>query len=454
MEDVADDGRMSGFESLMWTLDGDERLSSTVANLTLLDQAPDWERLTRRLARAAAVVPRLRQRVEAPPTLIGPPRWCDVSDFQLSDHVRRIRLTGRRSRRALLDRVMELFAEPLDRDRPLWDFVVIEGLPDGRAAMLQRIHHSLTDGEGGLRLSLEFIDLDRDAPEPEPLEPPPPTVENELPFAAIARLGWDLASSTTRAAVSGVTKPGDLLRSTRSALEVTRSTLRQASVAEHRLSPLWTERSLERRLDIFEVPLADVKAAAKRLGGSVNDAFVTAAAHAAGVVHREAGQEVDGLRMAMPISTRDGGGMANQFSPSQTVVPCGEMPIAERFALVHEALAQTRAEPAVGAADGVAAAASLLPAPLLRGIGYRMASSVDFVTSNMRAAPFDVYLAGALMTGNYPIGPLAGTAFNMTTMSYRGQLCIGVVTDRAAIPDADGLVRALRQAFKAVVRAR
>jgi WS/DGAT/MGAT family acyltransferase len=349
---------------------------------------------------------------------------------------------------------MEIFAEPLHRERPLWDFVVIEGLPEGRAAMVQRIHHTLTDGEGGLRLSMEFIDLQRDAPEPEPLAPAAPVIDEEPPMTAIARLGWDLASSTARAAVSSVAHPSELLRSTRSALDVTRSTLRQARIGEQRLSTLWTERSLQRRLDIFDVPLADVKAAANRLGGSVNDAFVTAAAEAAGVVHRNAGHAVDGLRMAMPISTRSSGRMGNQFAPSQTVVPAGDMPLAERFGIVHELLAQTRSEPALTAADGLAGAANLLPAPLLREIGYRVASTVDFVTSNMRAAPFDVYLGGALMTGNYPIGPLAGTAFNMTTMSYRGQLCIGVVTDPAAVPDGDGLVRELRIAFRAIVRAR
>jgi hypothetical protein len=130
------------------------------------------------------------------------------------------------------------------------------------------------------------------------------------------------------------------------------------------------------------------------------------------------------------------------------------MPLSERFAAIHDLLGRTRAEPAVAATDGLAGAVNLLPPPLLREIGYRLASTVDFVTSNMRAAPFPVYLAGAEMTGNYPIGPLAGTAFNMTTMSYRGRLCIGVVSDPAAVTDPQSLVRELQRAFRAVIRAR
>ena len=448
---------MSDFESLMWTLDGDARLSSTVANLSLLDQAPDWDRLTRRLARAAIAFERLHQRVEEAPGRLGPPRWVDDPDFELSNHLRRVRLKGSRSRRALLDLAMEIFSEPFDRTRPLWDFVVIEGLPQGRAAMLQRIHHTLTDGEGGLRLSMEFIDLERDAPEPPPLDPRPapgPDV-GDTPLVALARFGWDRVTATARTAAASVTNPAELVRTTRSALDVTRSTLRQARFTDHHLSPLWTERSLERRLHLLEVPLAGLKDAASRLGGSVNDAFVTAAAEAAGAVHRAGGQPVDELRMAMPISTRQGrdtGG--NQFSPSQSVVPCGEMSITDRFERVHEVLATTRAEPAITATDGLAGAVNLLPPPLLREIGFRLASTVDFVTSNMRAAPFDVYLAGAKMTGNYPIGPLAGTAFNMTTMSYCGQLCIGLVTDPAAIGDPEALVAELERAFDELLSTR
>lgn len=444
-------GRMSEFESLMWTLDGDERLSSTVANLTMLDCAPDWDRLAARLRRASVVVERLHQRVVTSPGGMVPPRWENDPDFDLSRHLRRERLGKHNGKRALLDRVMEIFATPFDRERPLWEFVVIEGLPNGRAAMLQRIHHSLTDGEGGLRISAEFIDVARDAAPPPDVAPEPssPPVN---PLVDAAKFGWGRVTDGARSALSIITHPGDLVSDGSELIGLTRSTLRQARLSDHRLSPLWTERSLDRRLDLLDVPLAAMKAAATEFGGTVNDVFVTGAASASGDYHRRMGRPTDALRMSMPISTRVRGQHdGNHFSPSQTVVPTGDVDERDRFVAIHQLLRTTRDERAVGSVDAVARAANLVPAALLRTVGLRLAGSVDFVTSNLRAAPFDVYLAGALMESNHPIGPLAGTAFNLTTMSYRGTLWLGLVTDPAAIEDPELLVTCLKRAYRTLL---
>lgn len=457
-----DASRMTDFEALMWRLDSDPRLSSTIANVTILDTEPDWARLRKRLGRAAVAIPRLRQRVVEAPAGIAPPRWATDPDFDLDRHVRRVRLRGRRSHRAMLDLVMELFAEPFDRNHPLWDFVVIEGLNDGRAAMLQRMHHSVTDGIGGLRISEQFIDLERDAPEPPPLEPPPP---------AEPQSAWDNLTSTvahlSRSRLEMIRNRGeqvrDLLADPRAILaggvrgvDLLRSTMRQAKLTEQRLSPLWTDRSLGRRLDLLDVPLTGAKEAARLMGGSVNDFFVTGAVAAAGEYHRLAGSPVDELRVAMPVSTRgsDRSAGGNLFAPTQTVLPAGVMTAAERFDEVRRRLAETKAEPAVGAVESLAGTLNLLPNPLLVWAGYRRSSSVDFVTSNIRAAPFDVYLAGALMEGNYPIGPLAGTAFNLTTMSYRGSLNMGLVTDTAVVEEPALLARLLGRSYRELLAAR
>ena len=95
----------------------------------------------------------------------------------------------------------------------------------------------------------------------------------------------------------------------------------------------------------------------------------------------------------------------------------------------------------------------VLPHPLLVWAGYRAASTVDFVTSNMRAAPFDIYLAGALMESNYPLGPLAGTAFNLSTMSYRGTLDMGLVSDPAAIEEPALLAKCIERGFRELLAA-
>ena len=95
----------------------------------------------------------------------------------------------------------------------------------------------------------------------------------------------------------------------------------------------------------------------------------------------------------------------------------------------------------------------MLPSAALVRSGQHLAGSVDFVCSNVRAAPFDLFIAGGFMEANYPLGPLAGTAFNLTTMSYRGWLFLGLVTDPAAVDDPDELLGELERAYRELLRA-
>ncbi|MFN8016864.1 MAG: wax ester/triacylglycerol synthase family O-acyltransferase [Acidimicrobiales bacterium] len=441
--------RMSDLEALMWSLDADPVLSSTFANLTYFDRAPDPDRLRRRLWRASRVVPRLRRRVVEG---FGPttPSWEEDPDFDLDRHLRWVRLpegADDAGARALAARIA---AEPFDRSRPLWEFTVVEGLPDGRAAMIQKIHHTITDGKGGIRMSLEFIDLERDAPEPPPVDDGPPPPPDRPPWAGaidtvtgMARRSADTASRLVDSA-TGLARDPLHVASMLAALPsetaaTTRSLVRQLAVVDSHRSPLWTERSLDRSLETFQVSLADVKATASHLGGSVNDLFVAAAAGGAGAYHRRLGVGVAELRMSMPVSTRtDRAPGGNAFTPTRVLVPTTPDPAA-RFAEVHERLSITKAERAMALTASLAGVVNLLPQAMVVRLARQQVMTVDFATSNVRAAPFDLYIAGALMTANYPVGPIAGTAWNLTTMSYRGMLDLGLHVDRAAVADPDQL---------------
>ena len=324
--------------------------------------------------------------------------------------------------------------------------------------MLQRMHHTITDGEGGIRLSVEFLDLERDPgpraprrsgkrsagrPAVEPATAPTDGDDEERPWwrrplefvGAVGELG---ASVPRRGIEAG---------------SMARSTLRQAMVGGHR-SPLWEGRSLRRSLATAALSLDDVRDAAHELGGSVNDLFVTGAADAAGRVHRRAGQPVDELRVSIPISTRhDRSAGGNSFSPTQTLVPTADMDPVDRFTRISEILTAVKADRAIDAAEHAASAAVLLPSAAVRRTGRHLTASVDFVCSNVRAAPFELFLAGAFMEANYPMGPLAGTAFNLTTMSYRGWLFLGLFTDPAAIEDTEELMEETLASYRSLLLA-
>ena len=469
------DEHMSGFESFMWDLERDPQLSSAFANLTLFDRAPDRRAFRSRMERAVGAVPRLGQRVVTSALPWELPRWVEDPDVDLDHHLRWVDLGGDGTRRDLYDLVATLSRQPLDRERPLWEFITIEGLQDGRAAMLQRLHHTITDGEGGIILSVEFLDFEREPAHPGrrrsrrsaegqvadssstdtgtgALAADAPTVSGAWWSRAVGSLGSaatsaaSVASSAASATASLPGRAGDLAG-------VAQSTMRQVRVG-HRRSPLWTDRSLGRWFGTTTLSLEDVVASARVLGGSVNDLFLAGAADAAGAVHRQHELDVPELRVSMPISTRhDRSAGGNAFSPTQMLVPTGPMDPADRVAAVHEIVASVRSERAIDALEGTASAAAMLPPAVIVRTGQHLAHSVDFVCSNVRAAPFDLFIAGAFMQSNYPLGPLAGTAFNVTTMSYRGWLFLGLTVDIAAVPDPVGLLEQLDRSYDALLAA-
>jgi diacylglycerol O-acyltransferase / wax synthase len=470
---------MTGFESLMWELERDPQLSSAFANLTIFDRAPDRLRFRDKMEKATYAVPRLRQRVVGTANPLDRPRWVDDPDFDLDHHLRWTHLGGDADLRELYDLAATLSGQPFDRQRPLWEFVTIEGLRGGRAAMLQRLHHTITDGEGGIRLSVQFLDFERHPPEDRPPaskrrrrereaagateEPaasgaPPPGADHSRPWwgratEAVTGIATTAMNTGASALATGAAGATELPRRGSEFAGMARSTWRQARVGQRR-SPLWTERSLGRWFGTTVLALEDVRTAAHVLGGSVNDLFITGAVDAAGAVHRDAGTPVDELRVSMPVSTRhDRSAGGNAFSPTQMLAPTGQMEPVERFSALHDILAAVKEERVIGALEGAATAASVLPPAAIVRTGQYLAGAVDFVCSNVRAAPFDLFIGGAFMEANYPLGPLAGTAFNLTTMSYRGWLFLGLTVDSAAVPDPDALLEQLDRSYDALLAA-
>ncbi len=143
---------MNEAEALMWRSENHPRLSSTICSLMLLDTSPDWDRFLAAHEWATELVPRCRERVLDPLLPVGPPAWVPDESFQLDYHVRRTHLPGDGSMAQLLEFAQTQALAPFDRRRPLWEGTLVEGLEGGRAAYLLKLHHSLTDGLGGIQL--------------------------------------------------------------------------------------------------------------------------------------------------------------------------------------------------------------------------------------------------------------------------------------------------------------
>ena len=243
--------------------------------------------------------------------------------------------------------------------------------------------------------------------------------------------------------------PASIPAASSAAVKTVKGVVTQLSDTDAARSPLWTQRSLHRRIEVLRVPFRETKDASKRLGGTLNTAFITSAAQAAGDYHRRIGTPVEHLRTTMAISTRTESSGGNAFSLARLLVPTGEMPIAERFHLILEAAAAAKTvSREAGGLDSLAAFASTLPTSLITRLAKQQSQTIDFATSNVKASPVPCYIAGAQILEIYPVGPLAGVAFNMTLISYVGSLDIGVNIDTAAVLQPDLLIACLNKAFK------
>jgi WS/DGAT/MGAT family acyltransferase len=448
----------------MLTVERDPILRSSFLNLTLLDRAPDHERFRARMAGAIRGLPRLRQRVEMAQLPLTPPEWVKDPDFDLDYHLRRVALPAPGTDRQLLDLGAQVLQDPFDPCRPLWQMTIVEGLSGGRAALLAKLHHTVTDGVGGVRLSSSFIDLSRDAPDPEPVESDgadepgrfesgPARLMNEM-RRQLGRVPQAVTGMWS-GAVEIAMHPQSLGREAVDVMESARSVVRQALVTDGARSPLWAgKRSTARHFEILSIDLDEAKRSAKALGGTVNDVFVTGVAGGAAAYHRARGVDADELRISMPVSTRhDRSVGGNAFTPARVLVPAGIVDPVERFRAVHDRLTEVKAERALGLADALTGVLTGLPGPLLTRLVRQQVQTVDLAASNVRGAPVEIFVAGARVLSNHPMGPTGGTAFNISVLSYCSQLDMGINSDTAAIDDPvllrDCIAESLAEVMKA-----
>jgi WS/DGAT/MGAT family acyltransferase len=417
--------RMSDSDALLWNNEQDPMLRSTIVSVMILDRAPDEGRFAQAVQRSLARVPRLRQRVVLDPLSAAPPRWETDPNFDLDYHLRHVRVAGDGSLRDLLDLAEPLGMQAFDKDRPLWELHRVEGLEEGRTAILIKLHHAVSDGVGLVRMTSSLVERAR---EPDPDRPrKSSSVLEEASEAPRGPFEETLAALRHRA-------EANLDRTSRAASALGRG------FRELAMSPLMRGRSLALHYDAFALPLDGLKQASKTVGGTLNDAFVAAVTGGLRRYHEHHGKPVAELRMTMPINLREGerGDRAgNQFAPARFAVPVSIADPVERMGRIRSGVAEQRAEPSLSIFEDVAGVLGRLPRALAVRLFGSMLKSIDFVTSNVPGPPFTVYSGGARVERMFGFGPLSGAAANVTLFSYDGQVQIAINSDATAIPDGD-----------------
>jgi diacylglycerol O-acyltransferase len=443
--------RMTEFEALMWRSERHPQQSSTILSVMVLDTTPDWDRLVAAHEWGTQLIARTRQRVLEPVLPVGPPAWVLDEHFQLGYHLQRVRLPADGSMRSLLDHAAAFALVPLDRHRPLWEAQLVEGLANGRAAYLLKMHHSLTDGMGGIELLSSLQSRTREHTPDKPRPEPDANGESETDSIRLAvnEVGERLfgsprvAATVARSGLGLLLRPGEAVGET---LRYVASLRRVLSPPPASPSPLLRARTgRDWRYGVLECPLPQLKSAGKAAGGSVNDAFVAALLGGLRIYHERHDVQLDRLPMAMPVSLRkaDDPMGGNKWAGALFAAPIGIADPEERIAAIRGTVLSLRTEPALDTFSLAAPLVNRLPSTV-GAMFARLGAAADMSASNVPGLPYQTYLAGAKVERVYPFGPLPGVAVMAAMVSHAGICCFGLNIDGAAVADVETLMDCFR----------
>ena len=407
------------------------------------------------------LVPRYRQKARFVPLQLGRPVWVDDRYFNPGYHLRHTALPppgGSDQLRNLVGRVM---AQQLDRNRPLWEMWMVEGLDGDHWAIVSKVHHCLVDGVSGTDLLAVVLD---DEPEPAPPVPDNWKPEREpsgvqLMAEAIADLvvspyeQYRALRATTRGWRQAAAMAGDVARGAASMAGVVRPTV--PSTLNGPIGP-------HRRWDWARTTLADVKTVRKGLGGTVNDVVLTVLTRGFRELLLSRGESVDDrvVRTLVPVSVRtqsERGTYNNRVSGMIASLPVGIADPIERLASIRAQMDGLKESRQAVAGEVLTSLSGFAPAMLLalgarvvRGIPQR---NVNTVTTNVPGPQVPLYAAGSRMLEAFPFVPIAShVRVGVAIFSYNGMLNYGVTGDYDTAPDIGVLCRGVEDGMTELLK--
>ena len=423
----------------------------------------DYERLIGLIERRIAYVPRYRQKIRWVPGHLANPVWVDDPEFDITYHVRRSALPRPGSEAQLRELVARVQSRHLDRNRPLWEMYLVEGLSGGRFAIITKTHHAMVDGVSAIDIGTVILDSSptpadidrpaqewRPAPEPSPLE--------LIADAAVESLRKPSEIvDTVRTGVLAPAAVGERLAGAAvGLLAAARTAARPAPT-----SPLNARIGEQRRYATARTELDEYKLVRKAHGGTVNDVVLATVAGGLRLWLQYRGEPVTArttVRALVPVSVRSEQHtrLGNRVSAYLVDLPVGEVdPVVRLHQVSFSMRGHKEAGQSVGA-DAIVALSGFAP-PTLHSLGARVASSFsrrifNVVVTNVPGPQIPLYADGARMLAAYPVVPLAkGQAVSIGLTSYDGGVYYGLNADRDAMSDVDVLADSIEQALGELV---
>jgi WS/DGAT/MGAT family acyltransferase len=433
--------------------------SVCVLDPSVAPQPLTLERLTDHIASRLELVPLLGRRLVMVPFGLDQPYWVQDAAPDLSYHVREIALPEPGDDQQLAVEVARLHGRALDRARPLWEIYLITGLRGGRAAVYSKIHHAAMDGVSGDDVLAAVLDVTPEgrrleAAIPHPLEHAPGSAlllaRSAVSFlgqpAGALRLGAGLLRSGTALALAAVDRLPAVDRRRHQGVASPHAGLR----APH--TPFNASISAHRRFAFADLPLTQIKQVKDRAGLTVNDVVM---ALCAGALRRwlQAHDALphDPLIAAVPVSIRDSDraeSPGNHVSAALAVLPTHLGTPSERLAFAASAMRSAKSDHSAIPSNLFGDAAEFAP-PIVADPAWRVSAGLrllervspfNLFISNVPGPRVPLYYAGALLLAYYPLSAIAdGQGLNITVLSYRDRLCVGLVACRSLVPDLEQL---------------
>ena len=427
-----------------------------IGSLGVYEGRISFERFSNHIDSRMPLIPRYRQRLTFVPLNIAHPTWEDDPDFRIENHVYHVPLPAPGTDQQLTELAAELFSQPLDRGKPLWEMYVIDGIQGERTGILSKVHHCMVDGVSGIALLMATVDISREpapAPETAPWDPGP------LPDVGVrlANAFWDQLNEQRdmlQEFQESLIDPAPRMRRTQEILHAMRLASPADGLPTPR-NPFATTLGPDRRVAFTEMSFVEIREIRKSLGGTVNDVVL---AVLAGALRRyltadDQNAELSEVRTAIPVNIRLEGeeeSLGNRISFMLTSLPIAEADPAQRLSTIHNRLDLLKQENQAGGLELLSRTASYVPVPIqaLAGLASSTSRLVDLICTNVPGPMIPLYSVGHLMLAHYPMVPLSfDLGLSVGVTSYNQRLYFGLMTEPSAVPNVDLLKRYVDESF-------
>ncbi len=459
--------RLSGIDAAFLYLERKE-IPLNIASVSIFDGPIAFDEFLHIISSRLHLLPRYTQIVVAPPFNIGYPVWEHDPGFNIHEHIFSVKLDppgGEAELEALAGRIL---SGVMDRTKPLWDVHIVDGLKDGRGALILRVHHALADGISGAALIKALFDstpFPAAAPKKRRTrKPKPEPVDQSVADAVASAVHSSLQNMIAAEEVLLDFAQGLLSDRMQGGIQGLMSLLPELAASSERF-PFNKPCTGDRKFCWTEFPFADLQQIKTAVGGTSNDvilAIVTAAVSRYVELH---GEPVTGrfLRMVCPVNVRrndNGESLGNQISFLPVAVPLG---ISDPVCLLKAIAARTEIMKSARASHLVALLAAWLGAtpPPIQALFWNTIPTVtlplpllNMICTNVPGSPTPLYATGRRMIAAYPHVPTGyELGVNIAVQSYDGKAFFGLTADAHVVPDVNKLRNLLGVAFRDLCRA-